>query len=437
MLRAASHGPTREEGAALSEATESTKPEVSAKAAQERAEAKTRAPGPGKLARTYFEAVAARDIDAMVACWKPGGIENIAPVGRPLSVPDEMRAFFEETFAAMPDMRFEVLDVVAARNQAAVRWHATGTFCGGTFQGIEPTGARVELEGIDLLTVEDGKIIRNDAYYDSGQFARAVGLLPPQESTTERRMAAAFNTRTRLLRPFLQPAVSQVAEGVWLVRGGFPQKVMNVYLIEDDGGVTVFDAGIRAMTRGIASVAAGLGGIKRVVLGHGHPDHRGAAPGLGASVLCHPDNIVDTEGDGGERYIDYSKLDWYARPVMPRLLRLWDGGPVKVEGTVSEGDDVAGFKVVELPGHAPGLIGLWREDDRLALVSDTFYTLNPQTGQKGAPRVPHPAFNWNTDTARVSIRKLAEMEPASAWPGHADPLTGDVRGQLEQALANE
>jgi hydroxyacylglutathione hydrolase len=421
----------------VSEATESAKPDVSAKAAQETGEQKPRTPGPGKVARSYFDAVAARDIDAMVACWKAGGVENIAPLGRPLSVPDEMRAFFEQTFAAMPDMRFEVLDVVAARNQAAVRWRATGTFCGGPFQGIEPTGARVEFEGIDLLTVEDGKIIRNDAYYDSGQFARAVGLLPPQESTTERRMAAAFNTRTRLLRPFLQPAVSQVAEGVWLVRGGFPQKVMNVYLIEDDAGVTVFDAGIRAMTRGIASVAAGLGGIKRVVLGHGHPDHRGAAPGLAAPVFCHPDNLADTEGDGGIRYVDFSKLDWYARAVMPRLLRMWDGGPVKAEGTVSEGDDIAGFKVIDFPGHAPGLIGLWREDDRLALVSDTFYTLDPQTGRKGAPRVPHQAFNHDTERARASIRKLAEMEPASAWPGHADPLTGDVRGQLEQLLATK
>jgi hydroxyacylglutathione hydrolase len=416
----------------VSEATESTKPDVSAEAAEQTGEQKTRTPGPGKVARAYFEAVAARDPQGMATFWAPGGIENIAPLGRPLSVPDEMVAFFTETFAAMPDMRFEVLDVVAARNQAAVRWHATGTFCGGPFQGIEPTGARVELEGIDMLTIEDGKIVRNDAYYDSGQFARAVGLLPAQDSTTERRMASAFNARTRLLRPFVRPDVSQVAEGVWLVRGGFPQKLMNVYLIEEDGGgVTVFDAGIRAMTRGIGSVAAGLGGIKRIVLGHGHPDHRGAAPGLGAPVFCHSDNMADTEGDGGERYIDYSKLDWYARPVMPLLLRMWDGGPVKVEGTVSEGDDIAGFKVVDLPGHAPGLIGLWREADRRALASDTFYTLNPQTGQKGAPRIPHPAFNHDTDQARASIRKLAEMEPASAWPGHADPLTGDVRGQLE------
>ena len=418
----------------MSEATGSRKPDVSAEAAQEASEQKSRAPGPGKVARAYFEAVAARDPQGMATYWAPGGVENIAPLGRPLSVPDEMIAFFEETFAAMPDMRFEVLDVVAARNQAAVRWHATGTFCGGSFQGIEPTGARVELEGIDMLTIEDGKIVRNDAYYDSGAFARAVGLMPPQESATERRMAAAFNMRTRMLRPFLAPSVGKVAEGVWIVRGGFPIKSMNVYLIEDEGEITVFDAGIRGMERGIRSVAAGLGGVKRVVLGHGHPDHRGAAPGLDAPVFCHPDNVADTQGDGGEHYFRFSELDWYARPVFPRMLGVWDGGPVQVEGTVTEGDDIAGFKVIDLPGHAPGQIGLWREADRLALTTDTFYTLDPQTTRKGAPRVPHPAFNWDTDKARASIRKLAEMEPAAAWPGHADPVTGNVRGQLEAAL---
>jgi glyoxylase-like metal-dependent hydrolase (beta-lactamase superfamily II) len=247
-------------------------------------------------------------------------------------------------------------------------------------------------------------------------------------------MAGAFNSRTRLMQRLFKPAFSQIAEGVWLVQGGFPQKIMNVYLIEDGGQVTVFDAGIRDMTNGIASYAAGLGGIKRIVLGHGHADHRGAAPGLGAPVFCHADEVEETQGDGGEHYFDLSKLDWYARALMPRLLSRWDGGPVQVEGTVSEGDDIAGFKVVAFPGHAPGMIGLWRESDRLALVSDTLYTLNPQTGIKGAARVPHRAFNHDTDQAIASLRKLAAMEPASAWPGHANPVTGDVRGQLERAV---
>ena len=47
--------------------------------------------------------------------------------------------------------------------------------------------------------------------------------------------------------------------------------------------------------------------------------------------------------------------------------------------------------------------------------------------------MPHAAFNLDTEQARASIRKLAAMEPAAAWAGHAQPLTGDVRGQLERA----
>jgi steroid delta-isomerase-like uncharacterized protein len=413
--------------------TDAEATEVSASSAGHAGEQKPKVPGPGRVARLYFNAVAARDVDAMADCWAEGGIDRLAPLNRDLRAPDEVRSFFTQTFTAMPDWHMEVLDLVAARNQAAVRWRATGTFCGGPFEGIEPTGSRIELEGIDLLTVEDGKIQHNDAYYDSAQFARAVGLLPPADSKMEQRMSSAFNARTKLLGSLFKPNFIQVAAGVWLVQGGFPRKVMNVFLIEDEGQVTVFDAGIKGMTNGIATHAAGLGGIKRIVLGHGHPDHRGAAPGLGAPVFCHPDEVEETQGDGGEHYFDFSKLDWYARGAMPLFLRSWDGGPVQVEGTVAEGDDVAGFKVVAFPGHAPGMIGLWRESDRLALVSDTIYTLDPQTGFKGAPRVPHRAFNHNTEQAVASLRKLAAMEPALVWPGHADPVTGDVRAQLERA----
>jgi glyoxylase-like metal-dependent hydrolase (beta-lactamase superfamily II) len=117
------------------------------------------------------------------------------------------------------------------------------------------------------------------------------------------------------------------------------------------------------------------------------------------------------------------------------MLPVWDGGPVSIAGTLEEGDEIAGFEVVHLPGHAPGLIGLWRASDRLALVSDCFYTLDPQSGLHGHARVPHRAFNRNTEQARASMRKLAGLQPSAAWAGHADALTGDVRGQLEHAAA--
>jgi len=151
---------------------------------------------------------------------------------------------------------------------------------------------------------------------------------------------------------------------------------MNVYLIEDDGGgVTVFDAGIKGMGPAIAAAATALGGLNRVVLGHSHVDHRGAAPELRAPVFCHADDRAQAEGDGGLHYVDYDKLRAYARPFYRRILHVWDGGPVTVAGTIAEGDDVSGFRAVHIPGHSPGMIALYRERDGLMLASDLVYTL--------------------------------------------------------------
>jgi hydroxyacylglutathione hydrolase len=189
------------------------------------------------------------------------------------------------------------------------------------------------------------------------------------------------------------------------------------------------------MARAITAAGSGLGGINRVVLSHAHPDHRGSAGRLGVPVLCHPADRDDAEGDGGRHYFHIERLAPHARLAYPSLLRMWDGGPVEISGTVEEGDEVSGFRVVHLPGHAPGLIALHREHDGLALTSDVFYTLDIQTGLHGAPRLAHVAFNSDTEQARASLLRLAEIAPASAWPGHAQPLRGDVATQLERAAA--
>jgi hydroxyacylglutathione hydrolase len=304
-------------------------------------------------------------------------------------------------------------------------------------QGIEPTGARVAFEGLDLVHVENDRLVRNIAMPDNFGIARQIGLLPPYGSATERRLNAAFNASTRATRRVAaRRDLERVANGVWLLRGGVP-RLYNVYLLEDEGGgVTLFDAGIKAMTHAIAEAAASLGGINRIVLSHADADHRGAAPGLRVPVLIHPADRAAAESD--ERLRDYHRLDRLgvpARWVYPSLFRYWDGGAVQISGTVEEGDDVSGFRVVHLPGHAPGLIGLFRESDRLALSSDCFYALDIETSFKGAARIPHPAFNQDEEQARASIRKLAELDPSAAWPAHAGPVTGDVRAQLERAAA--
>lgn len=390
------------------------------------------------LARRYFDAIGARELDAAMTMWAPGGVERL--VGqRELAAPHEIRAFQTELNGAFPDLAWEVLDVLGsdAERRVAVRWRASGTFAGpGTFQEFVANGAHLEMEGCDVLTfTADDKLERLDAYIDSGSIARQLGVLPPAGSRAESNLTKLANVRTRA-RAWVQGSEAErIAEGVWLVRGGVP-KLMNVYLIEDDGGVTVFDAGISGMAAAVAAAAGRLGGIKRVVLGHADADHRGAAPGLNAQVYCHPaDREAAESADTYRTYWDRSKLDTRGRTVLWRLIAGWDGGPVEIAGTVEEGDEIAGFRVVHLPGHAPGLIGLFRESDRLALVSDTVYTLDPQSGRREPAHVPHPAFNHDTEQALASIGKLAALDPAAVWAGHVEPVTGDVRTQLERAAS--
>jgi glyoxylase-like metal-dependent hydrolase (beta-lactamase superfamily II) len=228
----------------------------------------------------------------------------------------------------------------------------------------------------------------------------------------------------------MSPTLAKVADRVWLLRGDL-KLGMNVYFLEQEGGgVVQFDAGTKPMRTAVRAVGARLGGIRRIVLGHADSDHRGSAPYVGAPVYCHPDDAEDAAAPGPYRpYWDMSKLTWApGRWVYPLLHRRWDGGPVEVAGTVEEGDEVAGFKVLHFPGHAPGLIGLWRESDRLAIVSDTIYLVDSERLKalpEGEASIPHPAWDWDLEAARRSALKLAALEPQTVCPGHEHPVSGD------------
>jgi steroid delta-isomerase-like uncharacterized protein len=151
------------------------------------------------LARRYFAAIGRRDLDAALACWAPGAIDYLAPVGE-LRAPDGMRSYFEELFAAMPDFHYEVVDLVAEGDRVAVHWRAGGTFTGRPFQRIRANGARIAAEGLDLVRVVDGLIVRNDSFWDDSAVARQIGLLPRRDSVGERAFKALFNARSRVAR---------------------------------------------------------------------------------------------------------------------------------------------------------------------------------------------------------------------------------------------
>ena len=232
--------------------------------------------------------------------------------------------------------------------------------------------------------------------------------------------------------------LEKVADGVWLLRGDF-RGAMNVYFLEDGDGVVQFDAGTKSMRRAVRKAGDELGGIKRVVLGHSHADHRGTAPHVGAPVFCHEADVADAESDSAQApYFDLAQLPVaWVRWIYPLLLRRWDGGAVKIAGTVAEGEEIAGFRVLHFPGHAPGLIGLWRERDRVALVSDVVYLVDSgrlKPLPEGEASVPHPAWAWDHELAKESVRRLAALDPRVVGAGHERPLRGEsLRATLERA----
>jgi predicted ester cyclase len=160
-------------------------------------ETKAKPASTADLARSYFEAIARQDIDAMESHYEPGGGGPIHGLVD-LKVGENYREWFTNLFNAFPDWKFEILNLVAEGNKAAVEWRATATFNGtAKFEGMDPNGAKLDVQGCDMVTFKDGKIQRIDAYSSGTEIARQLGALPPQGSAAERGMTAALNLKTR------------------------------------------------------------------------------------------------------------------------------------------------------------------------------------------------------------------------------------------------
>jgi predicted ester cyclase len=155
---------------------------------------------PAEVARSYFEAVGRQDLDAMEAHYDPSGEGPIHGLVH-LKQGDNYRPWFENLFRAFPDWKFEVLHLIANEEMAAVEWRASATFNGSAkFEGMDPNGAKLDVQGCDVVTVRDGRIVHLDAYSSGTEIARQLGALPPQGSAAERGMTAALNLKTRAVK---------------------------------------------------------------------------------------------------------------------------------------------------------------------------------------------------------------------------------------------
>ena len=150
-----------------------------------------------ELIRWAFEDCLNRhDTAPLRAFWTDETVERFPD--RTCRGPDELTAYFAELFAALPDFHMEILALAAEGEHVFIRWRLTGTHR-GAYAGIEPTGKRIEVDGIDDFVVRDGRVASNFVVFDQMQFARQLGLLPSDDSPADRAMKAAFNVRTRLI----------------------------------------------------------------------------------------------------------------------------------------------------------------------------------------------------------------------------------------------
>lgn len=152
---------------------------------------------PTEIVREVFEHVLnRRDPEALARYWAEDIVEEL-PVGT-YRGRNEAKRYFAETFAALPDFEIRALSIVGQGETVFARWHVTGTFTGAPWMGIEPTGSRIELDGIDCLTLRGGKVVSNFVLFDQLSFATQIGMLPKRGSALDRGMVRAFNLKTRL-----------------------------------------------------------------------------------------------------------------------------------------------------------------------------------------------------------------------------------------------
>jgi len=155
-----------------------------------------------ELVQQVFSAINAHDTAALRALWA-ADVEERFP-DKTCRGHDELAAYFEGLWAALPDFRMEVVQTVAEGDVVSARWRMTGTHTGGPFNGIDATGKAVALDGIDHFTLRDGKVASNFVVFDQMDVGRQLGLLPPDGSPPDRALKAAFNAKTKVAEAIRQ-----------------------------------------------------------------------------------------------------------------------------------------------------------------------------------------------------------------------------------------
>jgi glyoxylase-like metal-dependent hydrolase (beta-lactamase superfamily II) len=224
----------------------------------------------------------------------------------------------------------------------------------------------------------------------------------------------------------------------------------NVYVIEEDGGgLSLFDAGIGtkegrdALLAGFRALGRNLGEVRRIFVSHGHIDHYGYARAAqelsGAPVYAHPrdhDKLTGRDRTAQRLALYAAYLDRLGAPreLLGHVQVHWqDVGrmarPLERVEPLEEGTRLRfarfGAEVLHLPGHTPGLVGLWAPEHGLLFSDDHLLervSPNPLLDLEGQPEPVHRAL---VEYVR-SARRVRELPARLIAPGHGEPFSGHV-----------
>lgn len=237
-----------------------------------------------------------------------------------------------------------------------------------------------------------------------------------------------------------------VADRVHRVQDG----IVNFYLVEEGGKLTLVDAGgtkhWRLLIATLGAIGRRLDDLEAVVLTHAHPDHTGFAERarVQAEAVVHvhrADVGAATTGTSSKNEVGYGR--YLIRPEAYRtLLTLTRAGglkivPIQVVSAFEDGQilDVPGKpRVVHAPGHTEGSCALLLEGRRVLLTGDCLVTRNPFTGRVG-PQIMPAGLNRDSSLALRSLGALGPLPADVVLAGHGEPWTGGAAEAVVRAVA--
>ncbi len=222
--------------------------------------------------------------------------------------------------------------------------------------------------------------------------------------------------------------------------------LVNSYLVETAGEVTIIDAGAPSywgdLPAELAAMGRSLDDVRAVVLTHGHSDHIGFAERIRRErqtpVLVHELDAALARGEvpnpskgmGPYKLSPLLSFLWFS--VTHGLLRIPRIAEVSTFGDGATLDVPGSPRVILLPGHTPGSAALHLPGHDALFIGDAIATYSVTTGVD-APRVA--PFTADPDQALASLARLDSIEAGYVLPGHGQAWTRGVAAALAEVRA--